>query len=47
MTLNSTCYRLLEKSFVIFRLNSFLRNLRKEISKMGKHYFYDPGIRNA
>lgn len=38
---------LLEKSFVIFRLNSFSRNLRKEISKMGKYYFYDLGIRNA
>ena len=38
---------LLEKSFVIFRLDGFSRNLRKEISKMGKYYFYDLGIRNA
>jgi hypothetical protein len=38
---------LLEKSFVIFRLKGFSRNLRKEISKMGKYYFYDSGIRNA
>lgn len=38
---------LLEKSFVIFRLGGFSRNLRKEISKMGKYYFYDLGIRNA
>ena len=38
---------LLEKSFVIFRLNGFSRNLRKEVNKMGKYYFYDLGIRNA
>lgn len=38
---------LLEKSFVIFRLNSFSRNLRKEISKGFKIYFYDIGIRNS
>lgn len=38
---------LLEKSFVIFRLNSFSRNLRKELSKSQKIYFYDVGIRNA
>jgi predicted AAA+ superfamily ATPase len=38
---------LLEKSFVIFRLRSFSRNLRKEIGKGQKLYFYDLGIRNA
>jgi uncharacterized protein len=38
---------LLEKAFVIFRLRSFSRNLRKEISKGQKIYFYDLGIRNA
>lgn len=38
---------LLEKSFVIFRLGGFSRNLRKEITKMGKIYFYDLGVRNA
>ena len=38
---------LLEKSFVLFRLDGFSRNLRKEISKMSKYYFYDLGIRNA
>lgn len=38
---------LLEKSFVIFRLDGFARNLRKEINKMGKYYFFDLGIRNA
>lgn len=38
---------LLEKTFVIFRLNSFSRNLRKELAKSQKIYFYDVGIRNA
>jgi predicted AAA+ superfamily ATPase len=38
---------LLEKSFVIFTLKGFSRNLRKEISKKPKIYFYDLGIRNA
>ena len=38
---------LLEKSFVIYRLNSFSNNPRKEISKMSKIYFWDNGIRNA
>ena len=38
---------LLEKSFVIFRLRGFSRNLRKEISKNSRYYFYDTGVRNA
>ena len=38
---------LLEKGFVIFRLGAFSRNLRKELVKMDKIYFYDLGIRNA
>jgi uncharacterized protein len=38
---------LLEKVFVIFRLRSYSRNLRKEIAKGQKIYFYDLGIRNA
>ncbi len=38
---------LLEKCFVLFRLPPFSRNKRREISKMKKIYFYDPGIRNA
>lgn len=38
---------LLEKSFVIFRLRSFSRNLRKELSKSFKVYFIDNGIRNS
>ena len=38
---------ILEKMFVIFNLRGFSRNLRKEISKTSKYYFYDVGIRNA
>ena len=38
---------LLEKSFVIFRLSGFSRNLRKEVVKMDKIYFYDTGVRNT
>lgn len=38
---------LLEKAFVIFKLRSFSRNLRKEISKRYKIYFYDVGVRNS
>jgi len=37
---------LLEKSFVVFRLSGFSNNLRKEVSKMDKIYFYDIGVRN-
>ena len=32
---------------MIYRLGSFSRSLRKEITKAGKWYFYDNGIRNA
>jgi len=38
---------LLEKSFIVFRLNGFSRNLRKEIGKRDKIYFWDLGIRNC
>jgi predicted AAA+ superfamily ATPase len=38
---------LLEQSFVLFRLGSFSRNLRSELTKSRKIYFYDNGIRNA
>ncbi len=38
---------LLEKVFVIFKLRGFSRNLRKEISKTPKYYFYDLGVRKA
>lgn len=38
---------LLEKSFVVFRLSAFSGNLRNEIKKGRKIYFYDNGVRNA
>ena len=38
---------LLEDSFVIFRLGGYSRNLRNEISKTAKYYFWDVGVRNA
>ncbi len=38
---------LLEKSFVIFKLGSYSNNLRNELKKSRKYYFYDNGIRNA
>ena len=38
---------LLSKVFVIYRLGAYARNLRKEVTKAGKWYFYDNGIRNA
>ncbi len=38
---------LLEKAFIIFRLPTFSRNLRNELSSKIKIYFYDTGIRNA
>lgn len=38
---------LLEKSFIVFKLNSFNRNLRNELKLSKKIYFYDNGIRNA
>lgn len=38
---------LLEKSFVIINLRGFSRNLRKEITKKSKYFFYDTGVRNA
>ncbi len=38
---------LFEKSFVIYNLRGFSRNLRKEITQKSKYYFYDNGIRNA
>lgn len=37
----------LEQSFVLFRLRGFSKNLRKEVVKKDKIYFYDLGIRNA
>lgn len=37
---------LLEKAYIIFRLKPLSRNLRNEISKFAKVYFWDTGIRN-
>jgi len=38
---------LLEKCFVITYLGGFSRNLRKEVVRNGRYYFYDVGVRNA
>ena len=38
---------LLSKVFIIYPVRGFSRNLRKEISKSNRWYFYDNGIRNA
>lgn len=38
---------LLEKCFVVFRLGGLNRNLRNELKKSKKIYFYDTGVRNA
>lgn len=38
---------LLEKAFVIYSRSGFSRNLRKEITKSRRYYFFDNGIRNA
>ena len=38
---------LLEKCFVVFRLPAYSRNIRTEIKRGRKVYFYDNGIRNA
>jgi len=38
---------ILEKAYIVFRLPSFSRNVRNEIKKNKKIYFYDNGIRNA
>lgn len=39
--------RILEQAFIIFRLRPFSRNLRKELGKLQKIYFYDLGVRNS
>ena len=38
---------ILEKSYIIFRLGSFSRNMRNELKLSRKIYFWDLGIRNA
>lgn len=38
---------LLEKVFVVFKVNGFSRNLRKEVTKNSRFYFFDNGVRNS
>jgi predicted AAA+ superfamily ATPase len=38
---------LLQKSFVVFNVRGFSRNLRKEVYKNSRYYFWDNGVRNA
>ena len=38
---------LLEKCFVLYNLRGFSRNLRSEVTRTSKYYFYDNGVRNA
>lgn len=38
---------LLEKTFIIKKVGGFSRNLRKEVVKTARYYFWDNGIRNA
>jgi predicted AAA+ superfamily ATPase len=43
----STYLDVLEQAFVVFRMSPFSRNLRTELRKSRKVYFWDNGIRNA
>lgn len=43
----ATYLDLLSKVFIIFKIEGFSRNLRKEIVKSSRWYFYDNGIRNG
>ena len=38
---------LFEQSFILFNLRGYSRNLRKEVTRKSKYYFWDNGIRNA
>lgn len=38
---------LLEKTFIIKKVGGFSRNLRKEVVKTARYYFWDIGVRNA
>ena len=38
---------LFEQAFILYNLHGFSRNLRKEVTKKSKYYFWDNGIRNA
>ena len=39
--------QVLERSFIIYRLASFSRDMRNELTRSHKYYFYDLGIRNS
>jgi predicted AAA+ superfamily ATPase len=39
--------QLLEKAFILYRLEPYSNNIRNELKKKRKIYFYDNGIRNA
>jgi len=39
--------RVLEQAYIIFRVGPFSRNIRNELKKKRKIYFYDVGLRNA
>ena len=39
--------RILEDAFILFRLSGFSRNVRTELRKSKKFYFWDNGVRNA
>ncbi len=39
--------RILEEAFILFRLSGFNRNVRTELRKSKKFYFWDNGVRNA
>ncbi|MFA4845492.1 MAG: AAA family ATPase, partial [Patescibacteria group bacterium] len=38
---------LLEKAFVVIRVGGYSRNLRSEVVRKSKYYFFDTGLRNA
>lgn len=38
---------LLEKTFIVFPISGFSRNLRKEYTKTPRYYFWDNGLRNV
>jgi len=38
---------LLEKAFIIFRVNQYRKNQRSEVGRLRKIYFYDLGVRNG
>ncbi len=38
---------LLEQAFIIIKVRGFSRNLRNEVTKTARYYFYDNGVRNA